>query len=219
LVVVGCCSGGVLQRVDGGVFGRVEVRYRGDVAISATQLPAGPFTYDDLLALPDDGHRYELFDGSLLVSAAPNRGHQRCVSRLLLLLAPYAQAAGCEVLPGPIDVRLAEDRVLEPDLIVVRAGPGSQQTIDEAPLLVVEVSSPSTRSIDRDLKRRAYEERGIPSFWLVDPLEPSLTALELEGDRYVERAHIVGEGEFQALQPFTLTVVPADLVGELGHEG
>lgn len=184
------------------------------MAISATQLPAGPFTYDDLLALPDDGHRYELFDGSLLVSAAPNRGHQRCVSRLLLLLAPHAQAAGYEVLPGPIDVRLAQDRVLEPDLIVVRAGPGSQQTIDEAPLLVVEVSSPSTRNIDRDLKRRAYEERGIPPFWLVDPLEPSLTVLELEDDQYVERAHVTGDAVFDARQPFAVTVSPMGLAGD-----
>jgi Uma2 family endonuclease len=182
------------------------------VAISATQLPAGPFTYDDLRALPEDGHRYELFDGTLLVSAAPNRAHQRCVHRLGLLLEPHARDAGCEVLPGPLDVRLSENRVLEPDLVVLRAGPGAQQTIDEVPLLVVEVSSPSTRSIDRDLKRRAYEERGVPSYWLVDPDEPSVTMLELEAGQYVERAHVVGDAECEVRLPFTLTLVPARLV-------
>jgi Uma2 family endonuclease len=182
------------------------------VAISATQLPAGPFTYDDLRAIPEDGHRYELFDGTLLVSAAPNRAHQRCVHRLGLLLEPPAQAAGCEVLPGPLDVRLSENRVLEPDLVVLRAGPGAQQTIDEVPLLVVEVSSPSTRSIDRDLKRRAYEERGVPSYWLVDPDEPSVTVLELESGRYVERVRAIGDAACAVHSPFELTLVPAHLV-------
>ncbi len=183
--------------------------------MSATQLPSGPFTYDDLLALPEDGHRYELFDGTLLVSAAPNRAHQRCVHRLGLLLEPLARAAGCEVLPGPLDVRLSENRVLEPDLVVLRAGPGAQQTIDEIPVLVVEVSSPSTRSIDRDLKRRAYEERGVPSHWLVDPDEPSVTVLELEAGQYVERARVVGESVCEVHAPFELALVPARLV-EIG---
>lgn len=180
--------------------------------MSATQLPAGPFTYDDLLAFPEDGHRYELFDGTLLVSAAPNRAHQRCVHRLGLLLDPLARAAGYEVLPGPLDVRLSEDRVLEPDLVVLRAGPGTEQTIDEVPLLVVEVSSPSTRSIDRDLKRRAYEERGAPAYWLVDPHEPSVTVLELEAGEYVERAHVVGDASVHVDVPFEILLVPNRLV-------
>jgi Uma2 family endonuclease len=182
------------------------------MAISATQLPAGPFTYDDLRSLPEDGHRYELFDGTLLVSAAPNRAHQRCVHRLGLLLEPLARGAGCEVLPGPLDVRLSENRVLEPDLVVLRAGPGAQQTIDEVPLLVVEVSSPSTRSIDRDLKRRAYEERGVPSYWLIDPDEPSVTVLELEGGHYIERMHVAEEAAGQVHRPFELVIVPNRLV-------
>jgi Uma2 family endonuclease len=109
-------------------------------------------------------------------------------------------------------VRLSENRVLEPDLVVLRAGPGAQQTIDEVPLLVVEVSSPSTRSIDRDLKRRAYEERGVPSYWLVDPDEPSVTVLELEAGHYVERAHVIGDSAGRVYEPFELVLVPSHLV-------
>jgi len=189
----------------------MEVRYREAMAIDAAKVPGDAFTYDDVRAMPEDGRRYELFDGVLLVTAAPRRLHQRCLVRLVLLL-DAAAPADYEILPGPIDVRLAEDRILEPDLIVVRPGPGDQQTIDEIPQLVVEVASPSTRAIDRDLKRRAYEERGEPSYWLVDPDEPSLTVLELESGLYVERARVLGTTSYETRLPFTVTITPIELV-------
>jgi Uma2 family endonuclease len=189
----------------------MEVRYREAMAIDAAKVPGDAFTYDDLLAMPADGRRYELFDGALLVTPAPRRLHQRCVHRLDMLLGAAAPA-DCEILPGPIDVRLAENRVLEPDLIVVGPGPGDQQTIDEVPRLVVEVASPSTRAIDRDLKRRAYEERGVPSYWLIDPTEPSVTVLELERGRYTERARVVGATSYDARLPFAVTITPTELV-------
>ncbi|HUF83430.1 MAG TPA: Uma2 family endonuclease, partial [Acidimicrobiia bacterium] len=168
-------------------------------------MPSAPFTYEDVLAMPEDGRRYELFDGTLIVTPAPARRHQLCVSRLLEILAPLARAAGCDVLPGPIDVRLAPDRILEPDLIVVTASTSNEQTIDEVPRLVVEVASPSTQAIDRDLKRRAYEERGVPAYWLVDPADPSLTVLELEAGRYVERAPVIGDAAYETQLPFAVT--------------
>ncbi|MGH9033636.1 MAG: Uma2 family endonuclease [Acidimicrobiia bacterium] len=181
------------------------------MAIDAAKVPGDAFTYDDLLAMPADGRRYELFDGVLLVTPAPRRLHQRCVQRLVVLLSAAASPDD-EILPGPIDVRLADNRILEPDLIVVRRGTGDEQTIDEVPRLVVEVASPSTRAIDRDLKRRAYEEGGVPSYWLVDPSEPSLTVLGLEAGRYTERARVVGSTSYGAQLPFEVTVTPIDLV-------
>jgi Uma2 family endonuclease len=62
------------------------------------------------------------------------------------------------------------------------------------------------------LKRRAYEERGIPSFWLVDPDEPSVTVLELEAGRYVERTHVMGDATYEVRTPFERNLVPARLI-------
>lgn len=67
----------------------------------------------------------------------------------------------------------------------------------------------AARSIDRDLKRRAYEEHGIPSCWLVDPQEPSVTVLELETGRCVERARATGKSACEVHASFELTLVPA----------
>jgi Uma2 family endonuclease len=86
-----------------------------------------------------------------------------------------------------------------------------------APLLVVEVLSPSTRLYDLNTKRFAYEKMGVPSYWILDPTEPgALVAFELDdAGRYREVAHVEGDEEFAATRPFPVTVVPARLLDGL----
>ncbi len=84
-----------------------------------------------------------------------------------------------EVLPGPLDVDLAEDTVLRPDLLVVRGDRLGDHSLSGVPELVVEGSSPSTRSFDLLLKHSRYEEAGCPSYWVVDPGGPSIVAWDL----------------------------------------
>ena len=74
--------------------------------------------------------------------------------------------------------------------------------------------SPSTRRIDLGTKRLAYEAAGVPAYWLVDPDVPSLTVLELDAGRYVERATVTGGEAFHATVPFAVTVVPARLLDD-----
>lgn len=77
---------------------------------------------------------------------------------------------------------------------------------------MVEVLSPSTRAVDVTLKRHVFEQAGIPSYWLLDPLVPSLMVLELVEGAYVERASVTGKQGYDAVVPFAVRVVPADLV-------
>ena len=175
-------------------------------------LPRGaPLTYDDLQAMPDDGHRYELVDGVLIVTPAPVRLHQRAVARLLALLMAAA-ADEHEVLPAPFDYKISESTVLEPDLIVARKADFGEKNLQRTPVLVIEVQSPSTRRIDLGTKRLAFEAAGVPFYWLVDPDELSLTVLELVDGTYREAARVEGEGAYEASEPFFVRVVPADLV-------
>ena len=178
----------------------------------ATALPWGaPLTEDDLAAMPEDGHRYELVDGVLLVTPAPSGLHQRCVLRLAVLLE-LARPAEHELLFAPFDVRLSRTTVLEPDLLVFRKGEATPARLERAPLLVVEVLSPSTRRIDLGTKLLAYQDAGVPAYWLVDPAVPGLTVLRLAGGSYVEEAVVTGEEAYDADFPYPVTVVPARLV-------
>jgi Uma2 family endonuclease len=177
-------------------------------------LPWGaPLTEDDLATMPDDGHRYELLDGTLLVSPAPIPIHQRCVTRLLVLL-DAARLPGQEVFAAPLDVRLSRTTVLEPDVLVARKADLTPARLEGPPLLVVEVLSPSTRRIDLGAKRLAYEAAGVPAYWLVDPEAPSLTVLELDAGGYVERATVAGDTPFHATFPFDVTIVPTRLLDD-----
>ena len=177
-----------------------------------TAVPTGaPFTYEDLRSFPDDNYRRELIDGQLIVSPSPITLHQRCVVRLLFLLGDAAPPE-LEVLPGPVDVLFSRSTVLVPDVVVVRTEEVGGPNLTRPPLLVVEVASPSTRRTDRTLKLATYEAAGVPSYWLVDPDEPSLTVMDLDGDRYGEPLSASGDQELRVERPYPLAITPAALV-------
>jgi Uma2 family endonuclease len=169
-----------------------------------------PLTRADLDAIPDDGHRYELLDGSLVVTPAPARRHQRLVGELHLLLRQTCPAE-LEVLLAPFDVALAPDTVLQPDLLVARRSDTTERDLPAAPLLAIEVLSPSTRLIDLNLKRARYEAAGCPSYWVVDPEGPSVTVWELEAGAYVEVANLGGDDTWVARAPYSVELNPRRL--------
>jgi Uma2 family endonuclease len=168
------------------------------------------FMADDLDQLPDDGNRYELIDGLLLVSPSPAERHQRVLVTLLAMLVNGC-TDGLRVYLAPLDVRLGDRVQVQPDLIVVADGP-PRDSLERVPLLCVEVLSPSTRRHDLVHKRSADEAAGIPSYWIVDPLTPSVSVLELRDGAYVESASVSGDESWTATVPFAVTVVPADLL-------
>jgi Uma2 family endonuclease len=179
-----------------------------------TTLPHGrPLTRADLELMPDDGHRYELVDGVLIVSPSPRMLHQRAVRRLSRLLEDSCPD-DLEVFFAPLDVVLAEDTVLIPDLIVARRVDFDEKCLPKAPLLAVEVLSPSTRRIDLMLKRSRLEAAGAASYWVVDPDAPSVVAWDLVDGRYEDVATVTGDEPFRALRPYSVEIVPAQLVAE-----
>lgn len=130
------------------------------------------WTAEELAFLPDDGNRYEIVDGELLVTPAPTWTHQRAAGELYLLLAPYARRHGMDCLIAPADVPLSRTTVVEPDLFVVPLLPNGFRPQDFAEAgrleLAVEVLSPSTARADRHVKRAAYLKHGVPDYWIVD---------------------------------------------------
>jgi Uma2 family endonuclease len=177
-----------------------------------TTLPWGrPLTRDDLESLPDDGHRYELLDGALIVTPAPGFLHQRAVVRLSAALTA-AVPAGLEVLVAPFDVVLDDNTVLQPDALVAPLRSFTERELPAAPTLAIEVLSPSTRRVDLVLKRDRYRAARCPHYWVVDPQEPGIRAWRLDGETYVEAGHAVGNAPLELSEPFPVRLRPADLV-------
>jgi Uma2 family endonuclease len=130
------------------------------------------YTADMVRALPDDGNRYELVHGELLVTPAPRAIHQRIAIRLAVALSGYLESHRVgEVLLSPADISWTDDTLVQPDVFVVELA--EARTLDWARmktlLLAVEVLSPSTARADRFSKRRLYQEVGVPTYWIVDP--------------------------------------------------
>ena len=77
--------------------------------------------------------------------------------------------------------------------------------------MAVEVLSPSTRHVDVSLKRALYAAAGCPSYWVIDPDEPSVTVWEMDRGAYVERVHLVGDEEGAVTAPYAVSLNPARL--------
>ena len=173
---------------------------------------AGPWRFDELADLPDDGRRYEVVDGLLIVSPSPSHDHQLVGSRLLQQLAqqcpPEWDVCYEFALPLGTDGRV-------PDLAVVRAGAARGAGVYPAQPadfgLVVEIVSPSSRKTDRFFKPVEYAEAGIPLFWRVetDP-DLSLHAFSLDGTTYGEAAVVTSGGDVPA--PWGSVHVDLDLM-------
>ena len=177
--------------------------------------PGKPFTVAELDRMPDDGHRYELLDGMLVVSPRPNNSHQEVAAELLGLLRA-ACPAGLRALPEPA-VQLSRETEFAPDLAVIRRDQVTAAKCTEPPLLVVEIRSPSTALIDLNRKKAAYERFGVESYWVVVPDldKPEMIVFELHDGRYQEAAHLTGDETFVAAKPFCIEVVPSRLVAGL----
>lgn len=170
-----------------------------------------PVTVDERDALPEDGLRYELIDGEILVSPSPTGPHQRVVRNLTLLLTP-GLPPGYEVLTAPFDWYVDPFTVFVPDLLVLRHEDADARRLERPPLLAVEVLSPSTRRRDLGLKRRAYEAAGLPLYWVVDAEEPRLLVLRLRDGRLVEESTVTGDESYECVDPLVATVVPGALI-------
>lgn len=187
------------------------------MVIAAHQLEREGFTVEDIFDFPDDGRRYELLDGMLIVNPAPIVPHQIALLAVVDLLRADAPD-GWRVLPAPVGWRPAKARWFEPDVVVFELPQGRRGPafLEAPPALVVEILSPSTRSYDQLLKRQAYDEGGVGAYWIVDPSfdNPSVVVLErpADGGPLTEVSTAAGRHVARATHPWPVRIVPADLI-------
>ncbi|MCP3677726.1 MAG: Uma2 family endonuclease [Deltaproteobacteria bacterium] len=182
------------------------------------------YTSKDYFNWPD-ALRCELIHGEVYdMTPAPSIGHQRLVRKLGYAIENAIQQrkserggdGGCELLLSPVDVFLAEDTVVQPDLAVV-CDPGKLENgkyVDGPPDLVVEVLSPSTALKDRREKRSLYEAAGVAEYLIVDPVESYTEYYRLDSQGRYDRSTIWGPGDELALTLLPeLTTPLSELLG------
>jgi Uma2 family endonuclease len=146
-------------------------------------------TFEQFRELPSDGKRYKLIHGEVHATPSPATRHQFAFQNLHESLGPYVHKNHSgEVCLAPLDVRLGEETVLQPDLIFVsnaRAGIIQQNWIAGTPDLAVEVLSPSAAGHDRATKLPIYAKARVPEVWFIDPKAKTVEVLTLQGGKYL----------------------------------
>lgn len=174
----------------------------------------GPWTEEDLADLPEDGQRYELVEGALVVSPPPSGAHQ-LVSRNLTGLLAAASPPHLEVVEG-LGVRMESHSVLIPDVMVAERQAVLDATGGIVPAgvvaLAVEIVSPGSRTMDRVTKSALYAAAGLVSYWRVETeRELTIHVHRLEGDVYVEVARSQPGQVLVVDEPFPFRLEPGSI--------
>jgi len=130
-------------------------------------------SFADLQRMPDDGNRYELYDGELRVVPWPLPRHQIVSARLIEALLEHRRRHGGHVFHPPFDIVLSDYDVVQPDLMYFAPQTAERVRPDEyvrfPPDLAIEILSSSTARFDRGRKRDLLAQHGLREYWVVDP--------------------------------------------------
>ena len=149
--------------------------------------PTGAWSYEDLLAFPDDGRRYEIIEGDLYEMPSPTSAHATTIINLIALLLPIIAGLRGRLFTAPLDVFVPGGDPVQPDVLVVLPDGGARvemRGVEGPPDLVIEVISPSNRGRDLLLKRSLYARAGVREYWLVDPDARTIEILALDRDAF-----------------------------------
>jgi len=122
------------------------------------------------------------------MSPLPTARHQRICGRIYGQLEQELKDCSKCAVSLPLDWKIGNDTVLQPDLLIACFPMGDGNYIDRPPMLVVEVLSPSTRLKDLNVKRNIYLDQGVKYYLIIDPDTEEYTVLELSGEAYKESA-------------------------------
>lgn len=154
-------------------------------------------TYQDYLNTPEDD-RCELIDGELIMAPGPNMSHQGNQTKLGWRMARFVEERDFGIVFfSDTDVVLSDTDVVQPDLLFIskeRQHIITEDNIQGAPDLVVEILSPSTALRDWRVKRELYALHGVKEYWLIDPTNKIVWLLLLK-DGSLEIEQTYGEGD------------------------
>ena len=160
---------------------------------------------------PEDGVRYELLDGVLVMSPGVSKFHWRVTQNLANLMKEGGKGR-FEAIGPPFDWYINESRYFEPDLLVIPLVDENIRRFEGVPVLAVEIISEFSRPRDLGFKKTLYAEAGLQWYWVVDPDVPELIVFRLDGHRFVEHARVAGDEIYETNEPLPVRVVPKELL-------
>ena len=158
--------------------------------------------------LPDDGFRYEVIDGVVVMAPSPSADHQGVAGEIERQLQNYLIEHPIGRVFHEMDVRFDKKLVYQPDLIFVskKRLPKRTARIHVIPEMVLEVHSPGTQTRDQTMKRGDYERYGVQEYWMADVRRRTLTFLRLGADGYMVAPARGGKFASKAVPGFTLDI-------------
>ena len=171
----------------------------------------GLWTEEQYLRLTEHTRRLiEFTDGRLEILPVPTDRHQAILGFLYLALSPLVRDSGGTVLFAPLRLRIRKDKFREPDLLLVRDANDVRRRNDcwRGADWVAEVVSPDRPGRDTVTKRLDYAEARIPEYWIVNPIDETVTVLVLDGGAYAEHGVIRrgGRAASHCLEGFSVSV-------------
>jgi len=159
-------------------------------------------SFADLERAPEDGRRYELYDGEVYVVPAPIPRHQVVQHLVTELLRDRCRQHGGFAVSSPIDIVFSEYDVLQPDVVFFRPERAHLVNLDRAirhaPDLCVEILSPSTEATDRGRKLQTFARYGVPEYWIVHPVTEVIEVHRLEASGYLLAQRASGDDEVRS---------------------
>ena len=146
------------------------------------------FTYDDYKNLPNDGKRYEIIEGELIMAPSPKTKHQEIVLNVATNLRNFVNKNNLgSVFIAPLDVILSAINVVQPDILFIsreRESIITEDNIQGAPDLIIEVASPFSAKFDRTIKKKLYYAYGVKEYWIADPEKETIDVFVWTIDGY-----------------------------------
>jgi len=155
------------------------------------------YTYQDYFDMPDDGQRYEIYNGELVMVPAPTIKHQEISYAIVRALANFVESKEVgKILYAPVDLVFNERVVLQPDIVFIandNLDIITEEHIGPAPDLIIEILSPSTGYYDLVEKKELYEQYGVKEYWIVDPKKERVETFNLHEGKYVRTQRLEGD--------------------------
>jgi Uma2 family endonuclease len=173
----------------------------------------GKWTVDDLARTPEDNIRRELFHGELIVSPSPIPLHQTATLEIGVLLRA-ACPRDMQVFIAPLDYEIAFDTSFQPDVVVMRRADVDVfvRPLRKPAVLVVEVLSTGSRTMDLKKKPPEYGRSGAEHYWTFDPLRAHFVARRWGGVEYANVAEASGDERIRLDEPYPVELCPAEII-------
>ena len=167
-----------------------------------TRTPVGEVTFDEFVALVQDGQKADLINGVIYMASPETLTQNRLTGFLWSLMLAYCELKDLgQVFGSRFAFILSHHRAPEPDVAFVRKERlhlVQERGMEGAPDVVVEIVSRDSRHRDLVKKRRLYQEAGVSEYWVVDPIKKQVLFLRLKDGWYqpeeLEQGHILRSG-------------------------